>query len=323
MGIEDLPEVKLARRIINKHSLNVPIDLDKIVQEYAKLIYRRIPISGVDGVSINLKVPGKKPTIIVNSGLPKTRQLFTLAHEFGHIIIPWHLGTIVDDLYSESYKDFSYSLLEQEANRFAAELLMPKDWILSEFKAKKNDLASLHKHTVRHIGVSDQAAAIRLIETLPANIIYTAEEFGKVSHSGKTARTNAFPQEAGNKFVADPYPYIDSYTVYDAGLVNYHWWKLTDSVNIEAEDKRTWREILDDIAQDIEPDEGVSQFKKTINGIMAHAHGKTKREEDFTVDKVISACIYRLRRPDLKEFTSHPDFEKFVKIRVLDFFKPK
>lgn len=323
MGIEDLPEVKLARRIITKHSLEVPIDLEKIVKEYGDLIYRNIPISGVDGVSVNLKVPGKRPTIIVNSNMPKTRQVFTLAHEFGHVIIPWHLGTIVDDVYSAAYKDFSYSLLEQEANRFAAELLMPKDWILTKYTEKYNDLALFQKHIVNLVGVSDQAAAIRLIETLPANIIYTAEEFGLVSHTGRTPRTNGFTQKVGDKFVGDLYPYVDSYSVYNSGVIQYHWWKLTDSINIETDDKRTWRDILDCIANEIEPEEGVSQFKKTINGIMAHAHGKTKMEYNFTMEKVISACIYKLRRPELKDFTSHPEFEKFVKIRVLDFFKSK
>lgn len=52
---------------------------------------------------------------------------------------------------------------------------------------------------------------------------------------------------------------------------------------------------------------------------MSHAHGKTKHEEDFPVEKVISAWIYKIRRSGLKEFRLNPDFEKFIKIRVLDF----
>src|SRR5688500_8404326 len=95
-GINDCPEVKLARKIIEKHSLTIPFNVEKLVSEYAEVIYRKIPISGVDGISINLKTIGKQTKIVVNSSIPKTRQIFTLAHELGHIIIPWHLGTIID-----------------------------------------------------------------------------------------------------------------------------------------------------------------------------------------------------------------------------------
>jgi len=163
MGLVVQPEIKLALRIIEKHSLKIPIDFDKLVSEYANLIYKHIPIEGVDGVSLNLKVPGKKPTIIVDSNLPKTRQLFTLVHELGHVIIPWHLGTIVDEFHSEYYNYIVYSELEQEANRFAAELLMPGEWVLSEFEKCNYNLASFHENLVRLACVSDQAASIRLI----------------------------------------------------------------------------------------------------------------------------------------------------------------
>lgn len=321
MGLTELPEIKLARKIFIKHLLQIPFELDKLVKEYAKLIYKPIPITGVDGVSLNLKVPGKSPTIIVNSNLPRTRQLFTLAHELGHIIIPWHLGTIIDEIYTQSYKDFIYSQIEQEANRFAAELLMPKDWVLESFKKAKDDLAILHKNIASESGVSDHAATIRLIETLPPNIIYAAEENGKVIHSGSTPRTNALPQQIGNQLSTKLYPYTDSYTTYRKGSIVYHWWKLGTRIQINAQDSRTWREILNDIAQDIQPEKGIDQFKKSINGIMASAHGKTKREEEYSRESVIIACFYKLRRPELDDFVSHPDFEKFVKIRVDDFFK--
>src|SRR6056297_2782991 len=187
MGVEDFPEIKLARRLFKKHSLSVPFDIDKLVSNYGDIIYKIIPFEGIDGVSINIKVPGKFPKIIVNTSLPSKRQLFTKAHELGHIIIPWHIGTIVDDIYSQGYKNYIYSELEHEANRFAAELLMPKDWLMDYAVKFKDNYAQLHQTIATESGVSDYAAAIRLIENLPKNIIYIAVENGYVKHSGKTA----------------------------------------------------------------------------------------------------------------------------------------
>lgn len=94
MGLVQFPEIKMARKVIQKHSLKVPFDLDSVVIQYAKIIYKPIPVDGVDGICLHLKTAGKTPTVIVNANSTRTRQKFTLAHELGHIIIPWHYGNV-------------------------------------------------------------------------------------------------------------------------------------------------------------------------------------------------------------------------------------
>jgi Zn-dependent peptidase ImmA (M78 family) len=320
MGLDDVPEIKLARRIISKHLLKVPFDIETLIQEYAILIYRAIPLEGVDGVSLNIKVPGKKPSIIVNTNQSHKRQLFTLAHELGHLIIPWHLGTIVDNIYPKAYKNNHYLELEREANKFAAELLMPKDWMLNEIKNCDTELADLHKRVARRARVSDQAAAIRLIDFLPQNIVYVAEEYGLVQHSGKSGQTRAYLPEAGSRFNDGLFPYVDEYSNHQEVYVQYHWWKLSSTVNIEVEDDRPWREILNDIVEDIRPGQDNVGFKKSISSITAAAHGTAKRQSNYSVESVIAATLYSLRRPELKSFVDHPEFENFVIARSKEFF---
>lgn len=323
MEIEILPEVKLARKIIVKHSLKIPFDLDSLVKEYADLIYRSIPFSGIDGVSLNLKTPGKKPLIIVNSNIQKQRQFFTLAHELGHIIIPWHLGTIVDEVYSSAYKDFFYGELEQEANRFAAELIMPKEWIESEIKEHTGSISELHISIASKSKASYYSTAIRLMEYLPPNIIYVVEKLGGIMHSGKSNGTIAYLQKTDEEFNFHFYEDITNYSAHEISTIKYHWYELSSNIEILTEDERSWREILDGIIKDINPPEGASKFKMTINGIFGSVNSSAQRKENYNIDTVITNSIYKLRRKGLEEFISHSDFKNFVKNRVIELFDKK
>ena len=317
MGIKEFPEIKFAQRIIKKHSLKIPFNIEQLVKLYAKVIYKNIPIQGIDGVSLNLKAPGKQVIVVVNSNINKKRQIFTLAHEFGHIIIPWHLGTIVDDTLSQSYKDYEYSILEQEANRFASELLMPRDWVLDQYSNLNGNLSNLHNVIVLSTGVSSQAAAIRMTNSLEKDIIYCAEQYETILFSGSSANTNASLPVKGTDFNKYFYPYFDNYFIHTDGQINYHWWKISSSIRLSHEiDDRTWREILDDIVTDIKPGIDCKKFKNSINGIIAFANGKTLKEGDYTVDSVVAAVIYRLRRPGFEDFVAHKDFYKFVSKKV-------
>ncbi|MFS8973895.1 XRE family transcriptional regulator [Cupriavidus necator] len=65
--------------------------------------------AAVDGVSY--RVPGLPPLVFLNSKRPADRLRFSLAHEIGHLVM--HPYPIPD--------------MEEQANRFAAELLMPSE----------------------------------------------------------------------------------------------------------------------------------------------------------------------------------------------------
>lgn len=318
MGLKFLPEEKAAKKIFLENNLSVPFDLEALVSKYARLSFESIPIDGIDGVSIYLKT--SKTHIIVNTRLSKKRQTFTLAHELGHVILPWHVGTIIDDIYSQPYKDFAYFEIEQEANRFAAELLMPTFWVL-ECCENYGNLANLHTEIADVANVSMQAAAIRLIQLLPPDIVFAAEQNGMVLHSGRTIDTSAFPQKVDTIFDSKFYPHIDDYSTSVSGSVTYHWWKISTSIKIDVDQNISWREILDKIISDINPLEGAKKFKMSINGIFGSAHSVIKRNgKNYNVENLTSVCLHKMLRPELRDFTSHPDFSKFIKRRVMDFF---
>ena len=122
------PVEKMAARVLARHRLQPPYDLDTLVKNYADIEEHHFPFDA-DGVTIGIG-GDKKPQILINSSPPMTRKKFTLAHELGHIIIPWHTGTIVSHINPEG-ANLEYREMESEANQFAAELLIPKGWLLN------------------------------------------------------------------------------------------------------------------------------------------------------------------------------------------------
>ena len=98
-------------------------------------------------------------SIIVNSAHPYVRQRFTIAHEIGHFIK--HRGEedmvdgeVVDDQF---YRSNMSDEREVEANKFAANLLMPLDVVMRSYMTGKsiNEMDSLFE-------VSREAMEIRL-----------------------------------------------------------------------------------------------------------------------------------------------------------------
>lgn len=100
-------------------------------------------------------------TIGVNQNHAPTRRRFSIAHELGHYLSGHESydsgGTHVDT--RPSYLDPQHRQ-EIEANEFAAELLMPTDWL-------KQDVANLGADgtmLARRYGVSEQAMWIQLLD---------------------------------------------------------------------------------------------------------------------------------------------------------------
>jgi uncharacterized protein DUF955 len=96
--------------------------------------------------------------IFVNSHEPETRQRFTIAHELGHFLLHRHKldeGEIVDDAF---YRSRLSSSLETEANKAAAEILMPWHLINSLLNAGTKD----PRRIAESLNVSETAIRIRL-----------------------------------------------------------------------------------------------------------------------------------------------------------------
>jgi hypothetical protein len=314
VGLKLGAPVRFAQRLTAKYELTLPVDVRAMLERYADVVEAPIPIRGVDGVCLNLKVPGKKPRVVLNSANPPLRKRFTEAHELGHIVIPWHRGTIVDHLDPEHVESSDdYWLFEDEANQFAAELLMPSSW-LADLIESTSDLSRAHKRICDRCEVSALAASRRLSSLLPENIVFVCEKEGEVEFSGRTEGTLANVPSWKARFDAASFAYATSHFVSTLGTRRLHWWALPDKVNETSDDPRPWREILDAIVEDIGVDvDDRKRFKMSVNGVLSAANSAVKQHGPHTTASVTAACLQRFHdRDDLRSFAGHPHFMDFV-----------
>lgn len=155
------PPALIASRLASRVNAGPPVDVEALASSLADVDYQRLP-TDADAITLHLKQPDVRPEIVVNSAVRGVRRRFTLAHEIGHICIPWHVGSIVSHTGGDfAYVDHIYRTLEQEANEFAGELLVPTIWLREAFE-NVGTLSDLLRRTLNSCSVSMPGACIRL-----------------------------------------------------------------------------------------------------------------------------------------------------------------
>ena len=146
------------------------------VETVAQLLDLKISLEPFEGEISGCTIRrGDKAVIGVNSLHHPNRQRFTIAHEIGHFFLHKGEQIIIDRSFRINFRDDESGKAENpeeiEANYFAAELLMPLDFLLKDLKDKVIDVEddTLIKELAERYRVSPQALSYRL-----ANLGYLA-----------------------------------------------------------------------------------------------------------------------------------------------------
>lgn len=136
---------------------NPPVNVYKIAKLLGfSIIESDFPInySGEIFIENNVKSIG------INKNHSLTRQRFTIAHELGHYLNGHQYFDEEGKMLEDSEFDFSNPIRQQEkeANLFASELLIPKEFLIKELEQHGLDINKL----TEHFEVSSQAMWIRL-----------------------------------------------------------------------------------------------------------------------------------------------------------------
>lgn len=118
-----------------------PVPVDRI----AKALGAKLRYSPFDGELAGMLIRDDDKTVIgVNSLHHPNRQRFTIAHECGHLMLHKGKDVHIDRSFRVNRRDQVSSQAidpeEIEANRFAAELLMPHEIIMSDLVAYDIDI---------------------------------------------------------------------------------------------------------------------------------------------------------------------------------------
>jgi Zn-dependent peptidase ImmA (M78 family) len=156
------------RDIVRQH-IGPPVNIEAIIRGVGIELNKKAELD--DGVSGQLERLGPNSyRISANRKDHYLRQRFTMAHELGHYMLHAHLiGDGVDDTVNDTivyrslptsnfYNPNITSVEETEANKFAAELLMPRS-LLAVGSTVGQNLSALAKS----FQVSPRAMEIRLI----------------------------------------------------------------------------------------------------------------------------------------------------------------
>lgn len=160
-----------AEQLLKKEDVKAPpVPVEKIARNLGAQL-RYTPFKG----DLSGMVFRKKHRIIigVNSFEHPNRQRFTIAHEIGHMLLHKGKEVYIDRAYRVNLRNTVSSEAidedEIEANRFAAELLMPYFMIKRDVKNIEIDLENDDdlKELARKYAVSRQALTFRIINLFP------------------------------------------------------------------------------------------------------------------------------------------------------------
>lgn len=312
-------EERLAARLIKRLGLQPPIDVRRIASTYATVNFKQFPIQ-IDGLCLDIKKAGVRPKIWVSKEIGWVRQRFTLAHEIGHIIIPWHAGTILDDLEAPRRGGSDpYRQMEAEANRFAAELLMPTTWV-KETAARVDHAMGLMTTILQVADVSHQAALIRVERYGPPGFIGATVRDGVVVDARRTKGTRARPLLVGTRLDQADLQITELPRSLSNGDTHYFWWKIRDEIEVQPFPSEPWRDILDGILTIVPPDQR-ELTRIRVNAVAGLAIGrlpKGSRVEEIYQRAVEAFQNRQDRDRRLAEVAAHHDFPSYLLARAYD-----
>lgn len=156
------------RVLIEQHQDNAPVRLSQLAKALG------VPVKAATlapGISGEIRPDGESFVIRVNRHDPSKRQRFTVAHELSHFLLhvdQINTGISDDVLYRSSLSDRR----EAQANRLAADILMPDDLVRTSVEeAQEKGVGDLVLFLAEQFSVSEGAMHIKLEQL---GVIYAA-----------------------------------------------------------------------------------------------------------------------------------------------------
>jgi len=306
-------EEKLAHNFLRRRNLVPPINIRHVVETVADIEDLHFP-GTADAILLSVSANRSRPLILLQASISPARKVFTLAHELGHIVIPWHGGTFVCHTdFDARVPNHIYNKTEAEANRFAGEILMPSFWVQS-FIAENVLIPEILKK-IQKAGVSLLAGTFALCRNLPPGFVFAeVNNAGQILRSGKSKDTYIqIPQEGIAVKDAEINSVAPDPDIIPVSNGKIYWWHLKhltrQAFDIDEDSRVILRKILEEAVDDADERRSLMQ---SVNGIIGAANGRA-RYQNSDVYTILRARF--LTRPQLRAVTQHALFDRFLVLK--------
>ncbi|QYB01431.1 ImmA/IrrE family metallo-endopeptidase [Rhodococcus sp. USK10] len=317
-----------ASRLVDLHNLEFGADIEKLCEAYADLDIQNIP-ADVDAISLGLIGPPAlpRPRIVLNARkLPRKgspdylwrRYRFTLAHELGHVQLPWHTG--INVCHSEGDVEFdssSISTSEQEAHLFAQRILVPPRVLSRALDTHSgSDVLRMLDTTGVHFSVPLRS----LVELLPPGNIVSAVRNGLIERSYRSEHTGPRPPAPGAAIGDAALDPLASERI--EGSISGRqivWWTFPNTMEFESElseikVKELWRQLLDSL--------DLGERRDSLRGSVDGKFSTTlqlarKGAIPIRAETIATHVLQNVgSEPRLKDIYNHPDFRRYAYARA-------
>lgn len=310
------PARNLADKISRMHGLAVPIDIFGLLESYADVERHAWPYEECDAVVINLL--SSRPTVFLRRSQYRRRNRFTAAHELGHIVMAWHIGTMsctpdeaqlgVEALQpartaADVRAAWRIRELEAEASRFGSYLLMPDRELRA---ALANEAMDDALNYLNEADVSAAAAVMRLREILLPGFAFL------IPGDRDDLYTSSGTEYSGREFAElQAQSYDSGHVVVGGRRVN--WFRLADFQDFEpTSEARRSSDILRDVVAAVEPDEtNQESLFRSVNGKTAGSLSKKRANTLTQAFAIVRHKFYDV--PDFEHLCGQADFELYLR----------
>jgi hypothetical protein len=292
--------------VVERHDLTPPVDVEALLAAQVQL--RRVdwPHEDVDAILTGLGQGRSPVTVFVRATDNLLRERFTMAHEFAHLMLPWHLPAPTCHV-DEAVLDLQSASTEQQADIFASCLLVPDRWLEQLWRAHPGDMT----RTLQELNGAEvtTAAALQAMRRLllPGwvfvayggdSLVVSRGTQLDVSRTPSAAHLEAHAQEVGE------------------AMLNGHlvrWYRLSASASLPVkgfDDVRSDHEILMTAISEVEPDERrrlsmAASANGKVGGTLREAAGRPAAE-------TYEAMLHRLSDWEYSGLLDSPDFQLWL-----------
>ncbi len=315
MALSRLAVRRAAGLVVSRLDLRPPVDVAALLTARVDRLERvDWPQDDVDAILTGLGIDGLELTVFIRESDNLQRERFTMAHELGHLLLPWHVPSPVCSVLEQ---DAEIEGGEREADLFASCILVPDRWLAGLIGGGEIDMRRLLE-MLDQADVSTAAALQALRRYLLPGWVFVAYGGRSVVSSPGTNFERAAGEPAQLAVLRrdcseSGHSQLNGHTV--------HWFRLASTVSLPmmqtGDDRSSHRILLDAISLAGFSNDEATRVAQSANGKVG---GTLNEAAGRPAAETYAAMEHKLLNWQYSALLNQPDFHLWLagKARVIE-----